>query len=118
MNQKSSTENPIDKNYEQLECELKPLDHSDKMFKIIDNYLQKNHAPTHCTYTMKLLDVFEVNKELENARFKDVGNRMLLWHGSRLTNWAGILRTGLRIAPEEAPSTGYMVFKLFKKYSA
>lgn len=38
--------------------------------------------------------------------------RMLLWHGSRLTNWAGILGQGLRIAPPEAPVTGYMVSKL------
>lgn len=32
---------------------------------------------------------------------------MLLWHGSRLTNWVGILSQGLRIAPPEAPKTGY-----------
>ena len=35
--------------------------------------------------------------------------RMLLWHGSRLTNWVGILSQGLRVAPPEAPVTGYMV---------
>ena len=35
--------------------------------------------------------------------------RKLLWHGSRLTNWVGILSQGLRIAPPEAPVTGYMV---------
>ena len=35
--------------------------------------------------------------------------RTLLWHGSRLTNWVGILSRGLRIAPPEAPVTGYMV---------
>lgn len=29
------------------------------------------------------------------------------WHGSRLTNWVGILSQGLRIAPPEAPKTGY-----------
>ena len=34
---------------------------------------------------------------------------MLLWHGSRLTNWVGIISQGLRIAPPEAPVTGYMV---------
>ena len=34
---------------------------------------------------------------------------MLLWHGSRLSNWVGILSQGLRIAPPEAPVTGYMV---------
>ena len=42
---------------------------------------------------------------------KDVGNRMLLWHGSRLTNYVGILSQGLRIAPPEAPVTGYMFGK-------
>ena len=29
------------------------------------------------------------------------GERMLLWHGSRTTNFAGILKQGLRIAPPE-----------------
>lgn len=36
---------------------------------------------------------------------------MLLWHGSRLTNYVGILSEGLRIAPSDAPSTGYMFGK-------
>jgi hypothetical protein len=35
--------------------------------------------------------------------FRDLHNRMLLWHGSRTTNFAGILSQGLRIAPPEAP---------------
>lgn len=38
-------------------------------------------------------------------------HRMLLWHGSRLTNWVGILGRGLKVAPPEAPSTGYMFGK-------
>ena len=29
------------------------------------------------------------------------GDRLLLWHGSRSTNFAGILKQGLRIAPPE-----------------
>uniref|UniRef100_A0A915LW22 Poly [ADP-ribose] polymerase n=1 Tax=Meloidogyne javanica TaxID=6303 RepID=A0A915LW22_MELJA len=41
----------------------------------------------------------------------EMGNRYLLWHGSRLTNYAGILSQGLRIAPPEAPVTGYMFGK-------
>lgn len=36
---------------------------------------------------------------------------MLLWHGSRTTNFAGILSQGLRIAPPEAPVNGYMFGK-------
>lgn len=109
LNQVSEIENPVDRHYDQLNCALKPLDHADKMFKLIESYLHKTHAPTHSNYKLKLVDVFEAEKPGEKEKFKDYGNRMLLWHGSRLTNWAGILSQGLRIAPPEAPVTGYMV---------
>lgn len=35
----------------------------------------------------------------------------MLFHGSAMTNMLGILAQGLRIAPPEAPSTGYMFGK-------
>lgn len=35
----------------------------------------------------------------------------MLWHGSRDSNLVGILTEGLRVAPEEAPKTGYMFGK-------
>lgn len=34
-----------------------------------------------------------------------------MWHGSRATNFGGILSQGLRIAPPEAPVSGYMFGK-------
>jgi len=40
-----------------------------------------------------------------------LGNKMLLWHGSRFSNFGGILSQGLRIAPPEAPKTGYLYGK-------
>lgn len=36
---------------------------------------------------------------------------MLIWHGSRMTNYVGILSEGLKIAPSDAPSTGFMFGK-------
>lgn len=45
------------------------------------------------------------------GKFSKLHNKQLLWHGSRLTNWVGILSQGLRIAPPEAPVTGYMFGK-------
>ena len=49
---------------------------------------------------------------MESLRYrKDLHNKKLLWHGSRLTNFVGILSQGLRIAPPEAPATGYMFGK-------
>ena len=35
----------------------------------------------------------------------------MLWHGSRVTNFVGILSEGLKIAPPDAPVTGYMFGK-------
>ncbi|XP_012589422.1 PREDICTED: poly [ADP-ribose] polymerase 2 isoform X1 [Condylura cristata] len=107
-----SPEHPLDQHYRNLRCALHPLDHASYEFKVISQYLQSTHAPTHSDYTMTLLDVFEVEKEGEKEAFReDLHNRMLLWHGSRLSNWVGILSHGLRIAPEEAPITGYMFGK-------
>ncbi|KAJ1554053.1 hypothetical protein HK405_006143, partial [Cladochytrium tenue] len=38
-------------------------------------------------------------------------SNLLLWHGSRVSNMAGILSRGLQIAPPEAPQTGLMFGK-------
>jgi len=46
-----------------------------------------------------------------NEEFKKLTNRRLLFHGSGLSNYIGILSQGLRIAPPEAPTTGYMFGK-------
>ncbi|KAK7475539.1 hypothetical protein BaRGS_00033228, partial [Batillaria attramentaria] len=111
LKQGDKSENPVDRHYHALACNLEPVDHSSDEFKLIDTYLQMTHAATHNMYKMKLLDMFDVQKHGEKENFQDYGNRMLLWHGSRLTNWAGILGQGLRIAPPEAPVTGYMFGK-------
>ncbi|CAF3550535.1 unnamed protein product [Adineta steineri] len=103
--------NPIDQHYEQLKCKLNPIDKTKDIHKIISKYLQTTHASTHEQYKMQIEDIFEIERENENEVFKDVGNKMLLWHGSRLTNFAGIMSQGLRIAPPEAPVTGYMFGK-------
>merc|ERR1712228_686323 len=65
-------------------------------------------------YTLEIQDVFKVSRKGVSKRFKPfkaLPNRKLLWHGSRSTNFAGILSQGLRIAPPEAPVTGYMFGK-------
>ena len=60
---------------------------------------------------MVMEELFSLEKPSETQNFLDCGNRQLLFHGSRLSNWAGILGQGLRIAPPEAPVTGYMFGK-------
>ena len=58
----------------------------------------------------ELVDCFSIERDGEDKRFnpKKLGNKKLLWHGSRFSNYVGIIRQGLRIAPPEAPHNGYL----------
>ena len=106
---------PIDEHYLQLRCGLEPLDPQGTEMALLKKYVQNTHASTHAQYrSLDVLDAFAVDRQGEDARFRlheNNPNRMLLWHGSRLTNFVGILSQGLRIAPPEAPVTGYMFGK-------
>ncbi|XP_067462613.1 poly [ADP-ribose] polymerase 2-like [Thunnus thynnus] len=117
---RNGDEHPLDRQYSSLKCKLQPLDSSAPEYKVIEKYLLSTHAPTdppthaptHSDYTMSVLDIFSVDREGENDEFlSQLHSRTLLWHGSRLSNWVGILSQGLRVAPPEAPVTGYMFGK-------
>ncbi|XP_071738186.1 poly [ADP-ribose] polymerase 1 isoform X2 [Rutidosis leptorrhynchoides] len=105
----------LDDKYKKLQCEMVPLPHDSDDYKLVEKYLQTTHAPTHTDWALELEEVFTVERQGEYDKFvpyKDkLKNKMLLWHGSRLTNFVGILSQGLRIAPPEAPATGYMFGK-------
>eukprot|EP00249_Psilotum_nudum_P018985 c27053_g1_i3 orf=622-2628(-) len=107
-------DDPIYGQYKCLKCHLEPIDIGSDEFEWINEYVRKTHAETHGNYTLEVLNIFRARREDEDDRYKRFAgekNRMLLWHGSRLTNWTGILSQGLRIAPPEAPATGYMFGK-------
>ncbi|XP_011882597.1 PREDICTED: poly [ADP-ribose] polymerase isoform X2 [Vollenhovia emeryi] len=107
-------ENPLDSHYKQLKTDIDVLDKTSEEFKMIETYVKNTHAATHMQYALEIEEVFVVKRNGEEQRFKPfkkLPNRKLLWHGSRTTNYAGILSQGLRIAPPEAPVTGYMFGK-------
>ncbi|KAK9891936.1 hypothetical protein WA026_017419 [Henosepilachna vigintioctopunctata] len=104
----------LDEYYAKLNTEVKSISKESTEFQIIQEYVTNTHAETHKSYELEIVDLFAVKRQGEDKRFKPfkkLPNRMLLWHGSRTTNFAGILSQGLRIAPPEAPSTGYMFGK-------
>ncbi|XP_010780561.1 poly [ADP-ribose] polymerase 1 [Notothenia coriiceps] len=105
---------PIDINYEKLKTKIEVVDKSTTEAEIITQYVKNTHAATHNTYTLEVEEIFKIVREGERQRyrpFEELNNRQLLWHGSRKTNYAGIMSQGLRIAPPEAPVTGYMFGK-------
>ncbi|GFR22966.1 poly polymerase 1 [Trichonephila clavata] len=110
----NKSKDAVDEHYEKLNADINPLERDCKEYKLIDTYLKNTHAETHNQYKLVLQEVFKINRHGESEKykkFKNLHNKKLLWHGSRLTNYVGILSQGLRIAPPEAPSTGYMFGK-------
>ncbi|XEV06196.1 hypothetical protein FSHL1_011483 [Fusarium sambucinum] len=111
------TIHPLDRQFAGLGMEeMTPLEHNSNEFTRLKDYLNESKGATHnMTYDVK--EIFRIEREGEFKRFDDSkfskmsSDRRLLWHGSRATNFGGILSQGLRIAPPEAPSTGYMFGK-------
>lgn len=101
-------ETECDRLYRSLNIKLDPLDHDSATFKMIETYVRNSHAHHYTDFYVRLVDVFAVEKDLP---FVDGPNKWLLFHGSRLSNWAGVLSQGLRICPPEAPCSGYMFGK-------
>ncbi|OQR67572.1 poly-like [Tropilaelaps mercedesae] len=112
LRRKMSTDNlhPIDQYYISLHTRLIKV--SQDEFDLLFKFLRTTHAPTHQEYVMNIMSAFVIDKREEVEGFNSrLSNRMLLWHGSRLSNWASIISQGLRVAPPEAPVTGYMFGK-------
>ncbi|XP_032173644.1 poly [ADP-ribose] polymerase 1 isoform X3 [Mustela erminea] len=104
-----SSKDPIDVNYEKLKTDIKVVDRDSEEAETIRKYVKNTHATTHNAYDLEVVDIFRIEREGESQRYKpfrQLHNRRLLWHGSRATNFAGILSQGLRIAPPEAPVVG------------
>ncbi len=86
---KKNAKNPLDEKYDALKCELVALDEKTEERKMVEQYLEN----TKESRKMKVIDLFKVEREGETQRFnpKKLDNKKLLWHGSRFSNFGGIL---------------------------
>lgn len=107
--------NPLDLNYCKLRTDIDPVPlnsfEADLVRQCIDNTHSKRF---HSHFRLEMIDLFRIEREGEAERFSRfdcLDNHKLMWHGSRVANFAGILSQGLRIAPPEAPHSGYMYGK-------
>ena len=107
---KKANLNPIDCNYLSLQNQITVLPKDNPNYALIEKYLHVSHSHIHENFQMHLKNVFKLKRQGEEEKFARhdcLRNHYLLWHGSRLSNWVGILSQGLRIAPPEAPHSGY-----------
>ncbi|KAB5511580.1 poly polymerase catalytic domain-containing protein [Coniochaeta sp. 2T2.1] len=106
---------PLDRQFQGLGLdEMTPLAPTSSEFSELQTYLCQSVGSTHGTQ-YSISSIFRIQRRGEPERFTtkfgSPQDRRLLWHGSRCTNFAGILSQGLRIAPPEAPVSGYMFGK-------
>ncbi|KAH7632379.1 putative amino acid ADP-ribosylation protein [Sordaria sp. MPI-SDFR-AT-0083] len=112
---------PLDRQFQGLGMqEMSPLDRASTEFTNLQEYLIETRGHTHGV-NYQVEEIFRIERQGEFDRFEQSDyadgklklkkNRKLLWHGSRSTNFGGILSQGLRIAPPEAPVNGYMFGK-------
>jgi len=103
------TTHPYDVYLSQLNCRIHPADLATLSF------LQELvTSTTSHEFSLTVTQAFTIDRPQENPSFwpfSKLPNQKLLWHGSRVTNFVGILSKGLRVAPKEAPSSGYMFGK-------
>lgn len=95
----------LDKHFKELKLkELTPLDHKSKEYQELQKLLLNTSSDGH-GLRYRLQDIFRVERPGETSRFDKAVKKLkdrqtfLLWHGSRTTNYGGILSQGLRIAP-------------------
>jgi poly [ADP-ribose] polymerase 1 len=85
---------PLDLQYSKLKTQISVLDRESEEFGHLQAYVRNTHAETHQQYSLDIVEVFKVERHDEKKRHKVLDkwkNRHLLWHGSRVTNYPGIL---------------------------
>lgn len=115
---------PLDQQYHGLKMkEMTALSPDTQEFIELRDYLMNSLSSGH-SLRFDLQQIFRIERKGEFKRFKNskfgklqASDRRLLWHGSRATNFGGILSQGLRIAPPEAPVNGYMFGNHLRAYS-
>eukprot|EP01112_Ceratiomyxa_fruticulosa_P004485 TRINITY_DN15024_c0_g1_i1.p1 TRINITY_DN15024_c0_g1~~TRINITY_DN15024_c0_g1_i1.p1 ORF type:complete len:453 (-),score=101.32 TRINITY_DN15024_c0_g1_i1:58-1359(-) len=103
-NAKQGKIHPLDYCYYALGVNMGFVDPISAEHKLLMRYI--NNGRSHS----RVISIHRVERYAERERFQKwsvLSNRLLLWHGSRVSNFLGILSLGLRIAPPEAPKTGW-----------
>ncbi|KAL3660773.1 hypothetical protein V7S43_014176 [Phytophthora oleae] len=101
---------PLDAQYSILNTNMELLSKRAKEYEIIEKFINKTNGGNKFRINT-ILKIARPDEETHKDVLGTLDNHMLLWHGSRLFNFVGILSQGLRIAPPEAPNNRYIFGK-------
>jgi poly [ADP-ribose] polymerase len=84
--------------YNNMGCEVAPLDKSSQMYTELIKYVKNTHGKTHGK-NLSVVNIYTVCNEQQNTDYekytKNINNKTLLFHGSAISNWFSILKNGL-----------------------
>jgi len=107
LDEQQSKSDPLLMFYKSLNATIEPLPKTHDMYQVISNYFYNSNE----NYTQfpecvpKIMEIFTVTRAHERERFEHAQNEIepklnkLLFHGSRIASFTGILSRGLRIMP-------------------
>jgi poly [ADP-ribose] polymerase len=92
-----------DAEYDALKCDIDPIDPANPKFKELADHVVSSQIKSK---TIKVKNIFTLKRAGEWDQFtKSVGNQRMLFHGSRVKNWVGILSRGI-LLPKIVVSLG------------
>ncbi|XP_055374917.1 poly [ADP-ribose] polymerase 1-like [Condylostylus longicornis] len=87
--------------YKTLKTRIRILPSNMPEYKMISTYLTNTHGPTH-SFKLTIEEIYTTRRLGEYQRYKinkNLGNRRLLWHGTKIRNLSSILSNGLLTTP-------------------
>lgn len=113
---KGNKSNPLLKLYTDLHTDIVPLDSTDKMYKLLDDYMKRSMAPTH-NFKYDIVEIFQVDRHAERDLYETYStklkNHTLLFHGTSISNLIGILTNGLVVDPSRLGINVNITGKMF-----
>lgn len=102
--------------YEKIETIIKPIEHDDDIYKILETYIKNSRAPTH-NFEFDIINIFELERQLERDNYETFSaklkNKTLLFHGTRVSNIYSILGSGLIVDPSKLGINVQITGKMF-----
>ena len=83
--------NFFDACYQKLNCSIRSVKKNEKTYQLLTDSIHNTHGQTHNNFTLEIQDMYEIDKESDNKNFVDYGNNNYLFHGSRMSNFVGII---------------------------
>ena len=86
-------DNEVSEQYHALGCRLEGVPHDSPTYRELADYVEQSQIKTK---TIQVKNIWSTNREAEHTVFTEkMGNQRLLFHGSNIKNWVGLLSRGI-----------------------